>query len=356
MAKTVTVSAPGRICLFGEHQDYLGLAVITAAIDLRIRIRGRSTSDRKIRLHLPDLNEYACFDLIYPFHYTEERDYFKSTLNILQREGAELPFGVEALVRGRIPINSGTSSSSALVVAWTAFLLAMMRDPRAGDPLTIARLAHRAEVVEFREPGGQMDHFASAFGGLLFIDFGSETPPQRLPAKLGAFVLGDSREPKDTKGILARVKGGVMDALRILGKSAGQVTLEDVERNAARLSTEQQQLLRAQIVDRELTLEAYRLLSTPEVDHRRFGEMLTAHHEQLRDGLRISTPKIDRMLDAARKAGAYGGKINGSGGGGCMFAYAPENTPKVAEAVAEQGGRAYIVRIAEGVRIEEMVE
>ncbi|MFC1564948.1 galactokinase family protein, partial [candidate division KSB1 bacterium] len=40
MLEKLIVSAPGRICLFGEHQDYLGLPVIAAAIGLRISVSG----------------------------------------------------------------------------------------------------------------------------------------------------------------------------------------------------------------------------------------------------------------------------------------------------------------------------
>ncbi|GAG97392.1 unnamed protein product, partial [marine sediment metagenome] len=76
----------------------------------------------------------------------------------------------------------------------------------------------------------------------------------------------------------------------------------------------------------------------------------------LRDVLRISTPRIDQMLAAAMEAGAVGGKINGSGGGGCMFVYAPEQTNQVADAIESAGGKAYIVRIDEGVKIERAVE
>jgi galactokinase len=72
----------------------------------------------------------------------------------------------------------------------------------------------------------------------------------------------------------------------------------------------------------------------------------------LRENLKISTPKIDRMLDAAMRAGAYGGKINGSGGGGCMFVYAPENAERVARAIEAAGGKAYIVEVDGGTRIE----
>ena len=56
-------------------------------------------------------------------------------------------------------------------------------------------------------------------------------------------------------------------------------------------------------------------------------------------------------MDAASNAGALGGKINGSGGGGCMFAYAPNNPEDVAEAIEKAGGKAYIVQKDEGTRI-----
>jgi galactokinase len=94
------------------------------------------------------------------------------------------------------------------------------------------------------------------------------------------------------------------------------------------------------------------MLGESSVDPVRFGEMLNEHQAILRDTLRISTPRIDRMLDAAMEAGAYGGKINGSGGGGCMFVYAPEHAGRVAEAIERCGGRAYIVHADEGTRVE----
>jgi galactokinase len=58
------------------------------------------------------------------------------------------------------------------------------------------------------------------------------------------------------------------------------------------------------------------------------------------------------MIQAGLDAGALGGKINGSGGGGCMFVYAPENPEKVAKAIEQQGGKAYIITVDEGSRLE----
>ena len=57
------ISTPGRICLFGEHQDYLGLPVIPMAISLRTRLIGKNRSDRKFIINKPDLNEEESFSL-----------------------------------------------------------------------------------------------------------------------------------------------------------------------------------------------------------------------------------------------------------------------------------------------------
>ena len=54
------------------------------------------------------------------------------------------------------------------------------------------------------------------------------------------------------------------------------------------------------------------------------------------------------MLKSALQVGAYGGKINGSGGGGCMIAYCPENPLETKKAIIKAGGEAHIVNIAVG--------
>ena len=86
-------------------------------------------------------------------------------------------------------------------------------------------------------------------------------------------------------------------------------------------------------------------------DYELIGNLLMNHHAVLRDLLKVSTPKIEAMLEAALNAGALGGKINGSGGGGCMFAFAPDNPQSVAEAIEKVSGEATIIRYAEGTKI-----
>jgi galactokinase len=69
--------------------------------------------------------------------------------------------------------------------------------------------------------------------------------------------------------------------------------------------------------------------------------------------LKRSTEKIETMITAAKSAGALGCKINGSGGGGTMLAYAPGKEIAVAEAIEETGGIPYRISIDSGARIVE---
>jgi galactokinase len=355
--QSCTVSTPGRVCLFGEHQDYLGLPVIPCAISLRISISAERRNDRMIRFDLPDVGQKELFSLDGELPYEKGRDYLRSVVNVMQRKGYTFSSGFSCVVRGNIPINSGTSSSSALIVTWVN-VLARLSDQAVDLPHEeIAALAHSAEVLEFGEPGGMMDHYSTSLGGILFLRFHPNISFDQIHPVLGTFVLGDSCESKETTTILARVKDRVLSVASRLRKyhsdfSLHTVSEEGTQQFRSELNEEESTLLRGTIRNRNLTLEALEVLSSSDIDHRKIGSLLNEHQSVLRDVLRISTPKIDRMLDSALKAGALGGKINGSGGGGCMFAYAPDHAEEVAEAICREGGKAFIVRTADGTRVD----
>ncbi len=350
------VSSPGRICLVGEHQDYFGLAIIAAAINLRITIRGKRRSDKTFVIDLPDIGEKEEFSCDQDIPYEKKRDYLKSAVNIHRRQGLELT-GWDCLVRGTIPINAGTSSSSALVVAWNKFLLEAAGDRRAGIPEEIAELGYLTEVAEFKEPGGKMDHYTSALGGAVWIQFDEPMKLTKLENPLQTFVLANSLEKKDTTGMLGFIKSHVLEGAarvreKIPGFSLKSPLTAEVLKEIDRLGSDDRRLLKGTLMTRDLTREGAALFQSRPFDHRKFGALLSEQHDVLRDLLQISTPKIERMIRAALDAGAFGAKINGSGGGGCMFAYAPDDPEKVVAAVEKAGGQAFIVHIDEGVSRE----
>lgn len=344
------VSTPGRICLFGEHQDYLGLPVIAAAISKRIQIEGDFRDDTTVHFSLPDVGAEETFELNYPLVYTKERDYFKSVLNVLHRKGHHLNKGLELTVSGNIPINSGTSSSSALLVSWVNFLNEMYG--LGYTPKQVGEITYEAEVLEFSEPGGMMDQYSTAVGNVIYLASVPEINIETYARELGTFVLGDSMEPKDTLGILSHVKFGMLGGMKkIQAKypAFDLATEKDPAKYRELLTEDEWVLLQANISDRDLLLEAKAMFEGKiEWSDEKLGSLLNEHQVNLREHKRISTPKINRMIQAALEAGALGGKINGSGGGGCMFAYAPKNPEKVVEAINKEGGKAYIITVDKG--------
>lgn len=355
------ISTPGRVCLFGEHQDYLRLPIIASAISLRISLSGIRRTDKLIHINLPNISAKEIISLSEPINYTTNRDYFKSGLKVLQKKGYTFSTGFDCTIEGKIPINAGTSSSSALNVTWINFLTQMSDQVKKLSAEEVGRLAYEAEVLEFSEPGGMMDQYSTAIGGIIYMDFYPKISVQKINTSLKSFVLGNSNEPKDTMYILAHVKKRIMDIADKLKKEDFEFSLQTVELKnlnlyRKHLSDSEFELLNGTIENRDITRIARMELNRPKIDHKLIGRLLTEHQNILRDILGISTAKIDRMIRAAIGAGAYGAKINGSGGGGCMFAYVPENPERVKNAIESVGGESFIINSDSGTREEAWEE
>ncbi len=357
----IVVSSPGRICLFGEHQDYLGLPVIAAAVNLRATFTAWKNDTGKFWIHKPDVSSGEEIDPRERQIYSSKRDYLKSAVNVLRREGFAFGQGYTITLRSDIPIGKGCSSSSAILVAWIKLLSRIATEGSELSAEDAARFGYFAEVKEFNEPGGMMDHFTSALGGLVFIDTKGDFSIRPIDCQLGgAFVLGDSKQPKDTTGVLGSVKGratGGMDAVRA---AVGDAAWETLDAGAAKAALEGAQPLHrlallGNLRNRDITREALRMLDAGDCDPAALGALLTEEHGLLSRNLGISTEKIDGMVAAAVEAGAWGAKINGSGGGGCMFAYAAEDkAAAVVEAINEAGGKAAPVTIDCGLKEESV--
>ena len=347
------INTPGRICLFGEHQDYLGLPVIAMAISLRATLKGAKRNDQKVVIHKSDLSETESFSLD-DLTYTKQRDYFKSGINICSSAGLTFSTGFDCEITSEIPIKAGCSSSSALMVSWIHFLSQMADEPTNLSQKKMGEFAYAAEVQEFNEPGGMMDQYSTAMGQLIYLESEPDTKIRSINSNLGNFVLGDSCEPKDTIGILSRCRDSrlaLIKKIKINNPSA-MVHSYDDNIDLSGLDGDELLLYHGTVRNRDILKKALSELEKDVLDHQKIGKLLIEHHQVLRDILKISTSKIESMMDAALNAGAVGGKINGSGGGGTMFAYAPENSRKVVEAIESIGGKAYIIQMGDGTKIK----
>ena len=343
------ITTPGRICLFGEHSDYLGLPIIAMAISLRAKISGQKRTDNQVIIYQPDINETEIFSLK-DLRYTKPRDYFKSCIKTCQNEGLVFSSGFECEVSSEIPIRAGASSSSAINVSWIHFLSKMADNPIEWTQEKIGELTYQAESTEFNEPGGMMDQYTTAMGHIIHLESEPHISIQSLNPELGSFVLGDSEQPKDTMGILKRLNDSRVEILNTLRAKNPTINIHTMnnDTNLSDLNKEQRKMYKGTVQNRNLLRKALVELKKNKPNYQLIGTLLTELHVVLRDIFYISTPKIESMLEAALSAGALGGKITGSGGGGCMFAYAPAHPEKVAEAIEQAGGKAYIVHSDDG--------
>jgi galactokinase len=83
--KTIHVLAPARICLFGDHQDYLGLPVIACAINRQIILIGEPNTNKEFIFNLPDINSKRSFSIYENFENLQAGDFFASALRRLRK-------------------------------------------------------------------------------------------------------------------------------------------------------------------------------------------------------------------------------------------------------------------------------
>lgn len=384
---SIRAGAPGRICLFGEHQDYLGLPVIAMAVDLRFSISFDSSTSRPFRLHTPDLGPSARtldIDAAFPAH---ADDFCWGIAQVLKEHGFRLPSSGDVTFQSNIPIRAGCSSSSAMSAAWMRLMIELgehrEKDFLVQNPELAAWLVYQGEKVKFNGAGGMMDQYSCYLGGLVYVypknpqseiadgeitgaghtqshsfaDLLAAIPfgVERLPAVIDGIILIDSGEPKDTQGILSSVgnksKKAISDARTLSGFDLIRTSVAEFDAIAASLSAETRTLVRDQLINRDLCREGLVMLRSG-VNPERMGMMLNEEHRILSETLGISTPRIEKARSIALQSGALGAKINGSGGGGTLFAYAPGKEASVSEALKREGIRHFIVAAGDGARIE----
>lgn len=357
------IRAPGRICLFGEHQDYLGYPVIAAAIDKYIFIDAHPTQDSAtpcFHINMPDLPEKPIIDLFSPstnqlLSYESKRDYLRSGLNVAWKNGARWARNWDITITGNIPINAGASSSSAMVIAWLAFLFAASK--KEITPSERAVFGYQTEVAEFNEAGGQMDHFASSVGNLIYIESKPAFKATSLPGKLSGFVLGNSAVKKNTVDDLKRVKNLALSSFDHLKETMPNfdrftTPISQVQPYIKCLSESEQKIAIGNLTNRDITQKAKSMLSDNSLQSQQeFGKLLINHHQMLSNNVGVSHPVVDQMVNIVMKAGALGAKINGSGFGGTMFAYAPTKQQAVINALHDEGFDCWPLEISNGAEV-----
>jgi galactokinase len=364
----IRIRAPGRICLFGEHQDYLNFPTISMAISQYIYLEAVKVEHRHFLIELPDLNENLEIRLNNKeLEYFSKRDYIRSGYNLFLRKGFKFQKGYKIKITGDIPINAGVASSSALVMAWLYFLNLLSNEQNKLNLYQLAIEGYNAEVKEFEEAGGMMDHFTSTYGSLVYLDSRGPNPNiQNVKNKPEGFVLGNSFETKDTVDDLAKVKKISINAFRNLKESMPNfdqytTSLDEIRDYLPNLREDYRKKIIGNILNRDITIKAKKLIFNRDLTriisniknkkkfYQNLGILLNLHHEQLRNNIEISTQKIENLISGCLKNGALGAKINGSGFGGTMFALYPEHEEKIKKSIEANNGEPFLIKTSNGV-------
>lgn len=352
MPKKIRSKAPARVCLFGDHQDYLELPIIACAIDRFVEMKGVENTSEEFQFKMLDLKATRNFSIYETFENLQKGDHIASVLRVLKRYDCIPKIGYTITVQGNIPINAGVSSSSAVVVAWIRFLLKAFGCSQEITNEFIAQVAYEAEVKEHNSPGGKMDQYTIAIGDIIYLKTDTSNHLEKFQKQIKGLIVAESGTPKDTVGLLGDLKGKALEAIELVQEThtdfdVQYARLADIDAYLKDLPQDLKPFFEAAIHNHEITQAAYQVLRQGRMNHRIIGALMTEHHKVLRDLLNITTPKIDVMIDAALEAGAYGAKIVGSGGGGSICAIAPKDKEgAVIKAIQKVSGEpAYAVQV-----------
>ena len=319
--------APGRVNLIGEHTDYNDGFVLPMALEFAIEMAGRLRPGPFVRVHSRDYGQSVAFRVDRPIEPDPAHlwsNYVRGVLWALAKAGVPLE-GMDLAFGGDVPQGAGLSSSAALEVVTAEVVRGLTGFAIEGPDL--ARLCQKAENDFVGMKCGIMDQFVSLMGRAdhaLFLDCRS-LEHELIPLELGDHLIAivDSGVKHELVGSEYNRRreecGAGVAALRrrfpaIL--ALRDATLKDLALCAEELSPTVQKRCRHVITECGRVLESKQALRRG--DLARFGRLMNASHDSLRDDYEVSCPEIDLLVDLARAVpGVAGARITGGGFGGC---------------------------------------
>lgn len=212
--------------------------------------------------------------------------------------------GLEVTTISDVPGNgSGLGSSSALMVGLVTALMRHLDFSTNVHPENLARVAYEIEREHCFKAVGKQDHWAAAYGGLHYYRFNSDESVTSEMVPVGSelrnyletrLMLFWTNHTRNSDAILKRQAQGM-----------------EISRHMRDLGVKMRDL--AEELKRELKAGHFESM----------GPCLDANWRLKRELGPTSTQYIDEVYEAAKKAGARGGKICGAGAGGFLLLDVP---------------------------------
>jgi D-glycero-alpha-D-manno-heptose-7-phosphate kinase len=317
--------APLRIGLAGggtdvsPYSDLYGGAILNATISLYANANIQPIAENAIILQALDRKEEQRFEWTSQLPIDGKLDLLKGVYNRIQKDFSLPLTGFRLSTFVDAPAGSGLGTSSTLVVAIIGAFAEMLRLP-LGD-YDMAHLAYEIERTDLHMAGGRQDQYAATFGGVNFMEFFEKDKVIVNPLRIKQQTLFELEN-----NLVLYFTATSRESSRIIEMQSRNV----VDKKESSIEAMHQLKQQAQMM-KEALLKG-RL--------HEIGEILDFGFQQKRQMAEgISNVLMENIYEAAKKAGAMGGKISGAGGGGFMIFYCPDISKyKVMEALSIFGG------------------
>lgn len=303
----VHASAPGKIILFGEHAVVYGRPAIAAPVtQVQVRASVEVNSEEQVWIEAPEISLFSELSLLPP-----DNPLSLTIKKVLDLLGAGTLPPCTIKIHSTIPVasglGSGTAVSVAVIRAISEFLGFFFTDEQ------VSSLVYEIEKLHHGTPSG-IDNTVITLGKPVYFIKNMPTETIHSPSPM-TFIIGNT-------GVSAPTKRSVEDVRNLWFQNKSQwEKVFDLIGNTTQQG--------------RIAFEKGNLV--------KMGELMNINHSLLQE-LTVSSPELDNLVLAARKAGALGAKLSGGGRGGNMIALVePGKTGKVVESLKLEGAPSTII-------------
>ena len=309
----VKASAPGKIIIAGEHFVVHGGKALALAINRHIEVTITQTSLEHVVVNFINTRQMAILNKekkwLTPLPVSVVKPIEKIVDDI--SEHVKIP-NIKLDIKSNFPFSAGLGSSAALAAAISAGISSYVGLDI--DKKDLTKLALSAESITHNTPSG-LDPATVVFGGLILFDGSKKKILDHNEIDL-SIIIGDTLKRRNTGELI----GNVSKIKATYPKLFSQL----IKINDALVENIRNALLNNNFIEA--------------------GHLFNISHGLL-NSIGTSNLDIESLISHARKNGAYGAKLTGAGGGGCIIALAPYKISKEINLGFEKiGGNGFLAR------------
>lgn len=322
MITRILCSSPSKIIFFGEHAVVYGYPAIVSAISKRSYCEISQRTDKQFKIKLIDFKSSRNYNLNNLNLNFEENDKrfapFYSIIKDLHKE-YNFKVGINIKIYSDIPVGAGLGSSASINVSLTNALNHFF-----GLNLSKKQVSEKAligERVIHGNPSG-IDNTIASFGGILWYQKG-EFEPFEIKEHL-SLIVSNTKIHRNTSELIKNVR-----------------TLYEKQENKV---TEMFESIK-EIVSKAKTY--FQNNNLPELGN------LMSQNQKLLEKIGVSNSEIENLINIANKNGAYGSKLTGAGGGGCIISLTDQNNEqKLLKALRKKSDSFKVILDTQGTILE----